>query len=85
MSTKEKPGTEWVQALADISHSGYVVTATKPVHWLQIRPIVHNYPYHSPRYIRVRAVVWEWCEGQTDTPTRVTNIHFASSTTHAKC
>ena len=24
-------------------------------------------------------------EGQTDTHTLVTNIHFASSTTHAKC
>jgi len=43
-----------VQALADISRSAlyllavyklasvYVVTATKPVHRLQIRPIVHN-------------------------------------------
>jgi len=30
------------QELADISRSGYVVIATKPVHWLQIRPIVHN-------------------------------------------
>ena len=27
----------------------------KPVHWLQIRPIVHN--YHSPSYIQVCAVV----------------------------
>jgi len=32
-----------VQALADISRSAlYVVIATKPVHRLQIRPIVHN-------------------------------------------
>jgi len=28
--------------------------------------------------------VAEYGEGQTDTQTRVTNIHFASSTTHAK-
>jgi len=28
--------------LADISRSGYVVKATKPVHQLQILPIVHN-------------------------------------------
>jgi len=32
-----------VQALADILRSGYVVIATKPVHRLQIRPIVPNY------------------------------------------
>jgi len=37
-----KPGLQRVQALADISCSGYVVIATKPVHRLQIRPIVHN-------------------------------------------
>jgi len=50
-----------------------------------------------PSYIRVRAVVWAYGCGQTDrqtdrhtdrhtdTQTRVTTIHFASSTTHAKC
>jgi len=36
-------------------------------------------------YIRVRAVVWAYGRGQPDTQTRVTTIHFASSTTHAKC
>ena len=41
--------------------------------------------YHSPSYIRVRAVVWACGRGQTDRQTRVTTIHFASSTTHAKC
>jgi len=43
----------------------------------------------TPSYIRVRAVVWAYGRGQTDrqtdTQTRVTTIHFASSTTHAKC
>ena len=39
---RTKTGIEPVQALGDISRSGYVVTATKPVHLLQIRPIVHN-------------------------------------------
>jgi len=34
-----------------------------------------------PRYIRVLAVLWARGEGQT----RVTNIHFASSMTCAKC
>ena len=80
-----KPATERVQALADIrirryTHLqcirlkltyAYVVTATKPVHRLQIRPIVHNgrHRYHSPSYIRVCAVVWECGEGQTDRQT----------------
>jgi len=48
----------------------------------------HPLPF-PPGCIRVRAVAWECAEGQTDrhvhTQTRVTNIHFASSTTHAKC
>ena len=53
----------------------YVVVATKPVHRLQIRQIVHN--QRAPRtippsYIRVHAVVWECGEGQTD---RQTDTH----------
>jgi len=35
-------GTEGVQALAHKLHSGYVVIATKPMHPLQIRPVVYN-------------------------------------------
>jgi len=75
--------------------SRYVVIATQPVHRLQIRPIVHTQLggslYHTPSYIRVRAVVWAYGRGQThrqtdrQTQMRVTTIHFASSTTHAKC
>ena len=42
-----QPGIERVQALADILRWRYVVMATKPVHRLQIRSIVH--PYHSPK------------------------------------
>jgi len=41
-------------------------------------------PYHSLSYIRVRAVVWECGEGQTDTQTAVAN-NFVSATPHAKC
>jgi len=41
-----RPGMiEWVQALADILRlvlCCQLVIATKPVHRLQIRPIVHN-------------------------------------------
>ena len=50
----------------------YVVTATKLVHRLQIRPRVHSKkapPIISPSYIRVRAAVWECGEGQTDRQT----------------
>jgi len=38
-----------------------------------------------PSYIRIRAVVWAYGRGQTDTQTCITMIHFGSSTTHAKC
>ena len=45
--------------------------------------------YHAPSYIWVRAVVWAYGRGQTDRhtdrQTRMTTIHFASSTTHAEC
>jgi len=86
-----KPGIERVQALADISRLRYVVIATKPAHRLQIWQYctTRGHPYHSPTYIRVRAVVRECGEGQTDRQTDtqmlVTNVHFASFTTHAKC
>jgi len=49
---------------------------------------VHNYtapPTIPPSYIRVRAVVWECGEGQTDTQVGVTNIHFTSAMPHVKC
>jgi len=47
----------------------YAVTATKPIHRLQIHQTAHNYrarPIIPPTYIRVRAVVWECGEGQRD-------------------
>ena len=37
-----KPVIERVQALADISRSGYIVIVTQPMHQLYIRPTVHN-------------------------------------------
>jgi len=39
---QEQSGIEQVEALADISLSALYCHSTKPVHWLQIRPIVHN-------------------------------------------
>jgi len=96
LKNKWIPGIERVQALTDISRSGYVVISTKPVHRLQIRTIVTTREYPQPFdqvtswMIRVRAVVWECGEGQTDRQTdRQTHrqtrvIHFASSTTQTK-
>jgi len=71
------------QAHADISRSAlyafavyiavymaislHVVIATKPVHRLQISPIVDQ--YHSPKLHRARTVVWECGEGQTEIDT----------------
>jgi len=85
----EKSRIERVQAFGDISCSRYVVIATKPVHRLQISPIVHNYrapPTIPPSYIWVRAVVWECIKGQIDTHTQMamTTIRFVS-TTRVKC
>jgi len=82
----------WTQACNYSSR--YVAIATQPVHRLQIRPTLHNYgasPTTPPSYIRVRAIVLAYDRGQTHrhtdrhTHTRVTTIHFASFTTHAKC
>jgi len=71
--TSKTSGIERVQALADIVHSRNVVKATtKPVHRLQIRPIVHNWealPTIPPSYIRVRAYssvgMWRETDRQT--------------------
>ena len=69
---------ERVQALADISRSGHVVTATKPVDRLHIRPILHNWraPIPFPQLTSefLHAVVWVCGEGQTDGHTH-TQIH----------
>ena len=89
------PHAKCNQAQSEYKHSltfrvrRYVVIETKPMHGLQIRPIVHNYcrghHYHSPSYSQVRGIDRACGEGQTETQTAVTNIHFASATLHAKC
>jgi len=66
----------------------HVVIATKFVHRLQIRPIVHNQgaPATVPSsYIRFRAVLWACGEGQTHTDTRGRYTFRVVYTTHAKC
>jgi len=83
-SEQRKPGTERVQALADISclalcrHNN---ETRAPIANLPNSAQLDGSPFHSPSYIRVHAVVWECGEGQT----AVTNIHFALATPHAKC
>jgi len=70
MQATYQPGIQRVQALADISRSRYVVITTKPVHRLQICPIVHDYraPRTIPlRYIPARAVMWKCGDGQANT------------------
>ena len=74
--------------LGSATHFHSVAIATQPVHRLQIRPTVHKYggiPYTTPPcYIRYRAIVCGHAaaDRQTDTQTqtRVTTMHFASST-----
>ena len=72
----------------------YVVIATKSVHRLQIRQIVHNqrapsipFPQVTSGYVRQcwHAARYRCRDSHTDTQTAVTAIHFASSTTNAKC
>ena len=70
---QNEPDIERIEAVADILRSAYAVIATKSIHRLQIRQIVHNYrapPTISPSYIRVHAVVWECGDGQPDTHTQ---------------
>jgi len=71
----------------------YVVIATKPVHRLQIHPIVHNYKAPLP-FLQLTPGSVQLCENaardrhtgrHTDTQTAVIKIHFASATLHAKC
>jgi len=79
------------RALADISRSALLSWQRNPC--IDCKSVqqwgTRGHSYHSPNYIQVRAVVWECGEVHTDrhigTQTRVTNIHFASATPHAKC
>jgi len=91
---KIKPGIIRIQELADISRSALCchnnetrAPIANPFNTAQLEgtPII---PTSYIRMIRVRAVVWECGEGQTDRHIdRHTDGrgHFASATTHAKC
>jgi len=73
VATVYQPGIERVQALADISCSCYVAIATKPVHRLQIHPIVHNEgsPFTiSPSYICSSVDMRPWTDRHTHTHRR---------------
>jgi len=67
-----RPHSNYIRPHWHLTFGAYAAIATKPVHRLQICPIVHrDTPYTTlPSYIRVRAVVWECDEGQTDRHTR---------------
>jgi len=83
-----KPGIEQVQAVANILRLAICCHGNETHALLWICPIVHTWralPTISPSYIWVRAVVWECSEGQTDTQTVVTSIHFALAMPHTKC
>jgi len=71
-ATERKSGIERVQALADISRSAVCCHSNvtrAPIANLPNSAQLEGTPYHSPTYIRVRAVMWERGDGQTDTQT----------------
>jgi len=86
---KARTSTLWYFAFALCCHSNETrAPISNPPNSVQLG----GTPTTLPSYIPVRAVVWAFGRGQnhmtdrqTDTQKRVTNIHFASSTTHAKC
>jgi len=83
-----KPDIERVQALADTLHLAPCCHSNK-THAPFANPTnstkLEGTPTFPPSYIYIRAVVWQCGEGQTDTQTAMTNIHFASATPQVKC
>jgi len=81
-----KPGRQWVQALADISHLALChrnktcAPTANPPNTAQLE----GTPYHSAN---LHPGPWSsvGMRRGTDTPTAVTTIHFTSATPHAKC
>jgi len=78
-SRLSKPGIERVQALADISRSALCCHSNEthaPITTPPCSAQLEGTPTARPGYIRVRVVVWECGDGQTDTQSRVSNIHL---------
>jgi len=71
----QEPGTQRVQALADISRSRYVATATQHMHRLQIRPTVHNQGASPKLHPGPCNSAWACGRGQIDTQTQ-TRDHY---------
>jgi len=69
VSYKNTPAMEPVDALAGISRSALCCHSNE-THAPIAHPLnsaqLQDSPYHSPSYIRVRVVVWECGDGQTD-------------------
>jgi len=81
----EQPGIQRVQAPADLSRSGLRCHSNEtraPISNPSNSAQLEGSPTITPRYIRVRAVVWKWGKGQTDrhtnTQTAVTDIQYVS-------
>jgi len=85
------PGTEWVQALADISNSAQYCHGNKTRAPIANQPNcaqLQGTPYHSPKLHLVPCSsvgMQRETDRHTDTQTAVTTIHFASAMPHAKC
>jgi len=88
---KTKPGTEWVQALADISRSAlccYSKETRAPIANPPNSAQLQGTSYYSTNlHLGPRSSVGmrRGTDRHTDTQTAVTNIHFASATAHGKC
>jgi len=77
----QTPGIERVQALADISRSALCCHSNEtcaPIANLPNSAQLGGTHYHSPSYIRVRAVVWACRKGQTDTHRRARPLYISS-------
>ena len=86
-----EPGTERVQALADIAHSALCCHSNEtraPIANLPNSAQLEGTPYHSPKlHLGLCSSVWMWwgMDRQTDTQMTIANIHFASAMPHVKC
>ena len=88
MCIRDRDGRKLVTRFVLCCHSN---TTRAPIANLPNSAQLGGIPTTPPSYIRVHAIVWACScrqthtDTETDTQTRVTTIHFVSSTTHAKC
>jgi len=86
-----KPGTEWVQAVADISHSALCCHSNEtraPIANLPNSAQLEGTPSYSPKLHPSPCSsvgMWRGTDIHRDTQTRMTTIHFTLAKPHAKC